>query len=154
MTALELDELVRRFDACELSRPEWTHEAHLSVGLWHVCRYGPEPALARLRIGIRRLNESNGVVNSATSGYHETITCAYVQLLARFAARSADLPVGEGLAQLLAGGLADRRALLKFYSRARLESTDARLGWVEPDVAPLALDRVLERSAAHEVPYQ
>ena len=154
MTSAALDQLVRRFDACELRRPEWTHEAHLSVGLWHVSRYAADAALARLRIGIRRLNESNGVVNSATSGYHETITCAYVQLLARFAARYADLPVGERLAQLLAGGLADRDALLKFYSRGRLESADARLGWVEPDLAPLALDVVLERSAAHEVPYE
>jgi hypothetical protein len=144
VTALELDELVRRFEACELPRTQWTHAAHLSVGLWHVCRYGPDSALARLRIGIRRLNESNGVVNSATSGYHETITSAYVQLLTRFAERYADLRVGERLGQLLAGELADRRALLKFYSRARLESAEARLAWVEPDLAPLALDGVLE----------
>jgi hypothetical protein len=151
VTALALDDLVRRFDACELPRTQWTHAAHLSVGLWHVCRYGREPALVRLRIGIRRLNESNGVVNSATSGYHETITSAYVQLLASFAERHADLPVGERLEQLLAGELADRGALLKFYSRARLESAEARVGWVEPDLAPLALDAVFERRLTHEL---
>jgi hypothetical protein len=140
MTPAELDELVRRFRACELPRPEWTHAAHLSVGLWHVSCYEPDDALTRLRLGIRRLNESNGVVNSTTSGYHETITRAYAQLLAVFAQRQADVPVAERVARLLAGDLADRGALLKFYSRARLESAEARLGWVEPDLAPLALD--------------
>jgi hypothetical protein len=34
--------------------------------------------------------------------------------------------------------------LLRFDSRARLESSEARLDWVEPDAAPLALDRALE----------
>ena len=144
MTPAELDELVRRFRACELPRPEWTHAAHLSVGLWHVSTYEPADALARLRVGIRRLNESNGVVNSATSGYHETITRAYAQLLAAFAQRHADAPVAERVARLLAGDVADRAALLRFYSRARLESAEARLGWVEPDLAPLALDGAFE----------
>ena len=148
MTAAELDELVRRFEACNVPRSEWTHAAHLAVGLWHVCRYGPEAALAELRRAIRRLNESNGVVNSATSGYHETITSAYVQLLTAFADRHADASIADRVARLLSGGLAERSALLAFYSRGRLESTEARLAWVEPDLAPLALDAVLERRVA------
>ena len=148
MTAHELDELVRRFEACALPRPEWTHAAHLCVGLWHVCRYGPEAALARLRLGIRRLNESNDVVNSATSGYHETITRAYVQLLAAFADRHADTPLVDRVERLLTSELAERSALLKFFSRARLESAEARLGWIEPDVAPLALAAVFAKHQA------
>ncbi|HUQ53790.1 MAG TPA: hypothetical protein VM692_16290 [Gammaproteobacteria bacterium] len=147
MTGAELEDLVRRFHACEVPRREWTHAAHLSVGLWHVSRYGAADALARLRDGIRRLNESNGVVNSAASGYHETITWAYVQLLAAFAERHADAPVAERVARLLASDLADRGALLKFYSRPHLESADARLGLVEPDLAPLELDSVFARQA-------
>jgi hypothetical protein len=143
MTAAELEELVRRFQACELSRPEWTHAAHLSVGLWHVSHYGRNDALTRLRGGIRRLNESNGVVNSASTGYHETITWAYVQLLAKFAERHPALPVADRVTRLLAGPLAERSALLTFYSRARLETAEARLGLVEPDLAPLDLDDVL-----------
>jgi hypothetical protein len=143
VTATELDELVRRFRACDLPRAEWTHAAHLSVGLWHVSRYGAEAALPRLRTGIRQLNESNGVMNSPSGGYHETITSAYAQLLAAFAERHADMTVPERVAHLLAGPLADRRVLLKFYSRPRLESADARLGWMEPDLALLALDAAL-----------
>jgi hypothetical protein len=143
--AEQLDELVRRFRACELPRSEWTHAAHLTVGLWHVSCYGRADALARLRTGIRRLNESNGVVNSATGGYHETVTAAYAHLLAAFADRHADVTIADRVALLLDGGLADRALLRKYYSRARLESAEARLNWVEPDLAPLALDAGFER---------
>ena len=139
MTAEDLDDLASRFATCTLPKPEWTHAAHLAVGLWHVNRYGADAALERLRDGIRRLNESHGTINSSTGGYHETVTRAYVQLLAAFTAQHPGVPVAEQLRRLLAGPLADRAALLSFYSRGCLESAAARLGWLEPDVAPLAL---------------
>ena len=91
----------------------------------------------RLRAGITRLNESNGVVNSATSGYHVTVTRAYVGLVSDFAARDADKTPAERVTALLADPLADRHALLRFYSRPLLESSASRLDWVEPDLAPL-----------------
>ena len=40
--------------------------------------------------------------------------------------------------------LAGKRALSAFYSTARLMSTTARKGWVEPDLAPLSLALVFE----------
>ena len=101
-TAANLDDFAARFVACTLSRDEWTHQAHLRVGAWHVHRYGPEEALTRLRSGIRRLNESFGGVNSATHGYHETITRAYVQLLSQFLERCpSELPLPERVKRLL-----------------------------------------------------
>jgi hypothetical protein len=57
VTDAELEDLVRRFNACNVPRPEWTHAAHLAVGLWHVSQYGRRDALVRLRAGITRLNE-------------------------------------------------------------------------------------------------
>ena len=137
MTEAELEDLVRRFAERSLPKAEWTHGAHLAVGLWHVSRYGRDDALARLRAGITRLNESHGTVNSTTGGYHETVTRAYVQLLAAFGARHGDKTIAERVTALLADPLADKKALLSFYSRAALESVQARLGWMETDLAPL-----------------
>ena len=48
------------------------------------------------------------------------------------------------LACLMDGALADRTILLAFYSSSRLMSAEARLGWVRPDVAPIALEAVLD----------
>lgn len=37
---------------------------------------------------------------------------------------------------------ADKRMLLRFYSRDRLMSPEARAGWVEPDLAPFRIDEL------------
>jgi hypothetical protein len=97
--------------------------------------------MLRLRSGIRALNESNGVANTATGGYHETITGAYVRLLHGFlVARAAGAEsLQDGCDALLAGPIADRKVLLRHYSQALLMSPRARTQWVEPDLAPLAV---------------
>lgn len=134
----ELDELVRQFNACTLPKAEWTHQAHLAVGAWHVHRYGAGEAMTRLRDGIRRLNESHGTINSDSSGYHETITHAYVMLLADYLSAAGERPLAQRVARILKSPLAARDALLRFYSRDTLASGDARLGLVAP-VVPLGL---------------
>ncbi len=137
-TSLALAPLVSGFQAQTLTATEWTHQAHIAVGAWHVHQLGPEDALPRLRHGIRRLNVALGGVNSEVAGYHETITAAYVTLLGDFLARYADgLKADAAVARVLASPLAGRDALLRFYSRGCLASTEARRGWVEPDLAPL-----------------
>ncbi len=138
----DLDDLAARFVACRLPHNEWTHQAHLAVGAWHVDRYGKDEALAQLRIGIRRLNDSHGTPNSASRGYHETITRAYVVLVTEFldaCPKETSLP--ERIAQLHASPVAEKEALLVFYSRERLMSPEARAAWVEPDLLPLRLTR-------------
>ena len=137
--------LAERFTALTLPKEEWTHAAHLTVGAWHVDRYGAAGALPRLRDGIRRLNESHGTLNTATSGYHETITAAYVTLLAaHLSACGSELALPVCVDRLLAGPLAARDMLLRFYSRERLGSVEARARWIEPDLAPLRLDAVVD----------
>ena len=140
--------LASRFAELTLPKEEWTHAAHLTVGVWHVDRYGAAEALTRLRSGIRRLNESHGNVNTPTSGYHETITAAYVTLLAAYLdACPPGLSLAARVERLLAGPLAARDMLFTFYSRERLLSIDARAEWVEPDLGPL---RLLENGLSPE----
>ena len=148
-TDSDLRSLAERFVSCTLPHKEWTHQAHLAVGVWHIVRYGDVDALSRLRAGIRRLNDSHGTPNSATRGYHETVTRAYVQLLSQFVDRCRlELPLAERVAWLLDSAVADKDVLLRFYSREALMSTEARARWVAPDVAPLELKSVLESCAA------
>jgi hypothetical protein len=131
--AEELEDLVARFQARTLPKPEWTHQAHLAVGTWHVHRLGPDEALVRLRSDIRLLNDAHGTPNTDTSGYHETITRAYVMLLAAFIAGRDGQTAAVCAQALLASPLAARDALLTYYSKDRLMSVEARLKWVEPD---------------------
>lgn len=138
MTAAELDDLAARFGAAAIPRAEWTHAAHLRVGAWHVHRFGPDQALARLRAGIRRLNDANGVANTPTEGYHETVTAAYVQLIGRFLADCPPaMPFEARVEALLASPVAGKQAVQRHYSRELLMSPRARAEWVPPDWLPL-----------------
>lgn len=139
VAALEsrVEDLATRFVALTLPKAEWTHHAHLRVGLWHLLRHSPEDALEFLRSRIRALNESHGVANSATGGYHESITRFYVWqigvfLRGRDRTRSADLLAEELIARY--GG---KELPLRYWSKAMLFSPQARLGWIEPDLLPL-----------------
>ena len=135
LTSLEVEDLAARFAACTLPKEEWTHQAHLTVGMWHVQRYGADAALERLRTGIRRLNHSHGTPNTESRGYHETITRAYVMVLAEFLAACPDeMPLAERVTRLLASPVSDRDYLLRFYSRECLMSAQARAQWVAPDL--------------------
>jgi len=135
-----LDILVAEFLSQSLPRNRWTHTAHLSVGAWHVHRFGAADAIMRLRAGIRALNDRHGTPNTATNGYHETITVAYVRLIAEFlVAFEPSIPLSRRVSHLVAGTLSEKSVLLKFWSTDLLMSAAARAAWVAPDLAPLAL---------------
>jgi hypothetical protein len=135
-----VDDLIGRFTSGALPRHEWTHLAHLTVGAWLVRRCGPDAAIDRLRRGIRALNDRHGTPNTDTSGYHETITVAYVRLIDQFFSRGDPNEVFEDhLSELLGGPLADRVFLFRFWSREVLFSSVARARWTPPDLEPLSL---------------
>jgi hypothetical protein len=148
------DEAIRHIGegllACSLARSEWTHEAHLASCLWLlVDRPGilPERDLPDI---IRRFNESVGGVNDATQGYHETITQCFIRGVRLFLGRTpGEWPLVEKVNALLRTPEGRRDWPLRFFSRELLFAAEARLGWVEPDVAPLPL---LPFQAAPEPP--
>jgi len=136
----------RRFLARTLPKPEWTHEAHLSTCAWLILErpdIAPERDLPDL---VRRYNENVGGVNDATQGYHETITQVFIAAVRGHLATTE----GEGLSTrinaLLQAPEGRRDWPLHFYSRELLFSPEARLGWVEPDLAPVPDIGTLSRS--------
>jgi hypothetical protein len=149
METVDIGALVGRFLDRTLPKAEWTHQAHLMVGAWHVDRHGPDEALERLRTGIRALNDSHGTINSATSGYHETITRAYVRVIASVLGPSR-LPLDERVASLLSGWTGERDALLRYYSRDTLMSPRARAEWVEPDLQQLPGGEIAPPVVSHQ----
>lgn len=137
MSDSEIDSIARRFTACTLPKSEWTHEAHLRVGLWHLLRFTPRESLVLLRDGIHRYNEASGTANSDISGYHETLTRFYVVLLEHFLQGVDRSRPEDELAGLVVESLGAWDLPLRYYSPDRLWSHAARSGWVEPDLFPL-----------------
>jgi len=119
-----------------LPKAEWTHEAHLAACLWLLTER-PDIDVERDLPGIiSGYNEAVGGVNDATQGYHHTITLTYVAAIRRFLATiRGDLPLAEKVNALLAAPEGRRDWPLTLYSRDRLFSAQARLGYLLPDLA-------------------
>jgi hypothetical protein len=129
--------LVERFDDATLPHAEWTHRAHLTVALWYASHYPAADALERMRSGILRLNAAHGVVTTPTRGYHETITRLYMHTISGHVEREG--PAGDWAerANRVFARYGGRDFPFRHYSEARLQSPEARYGWVEPDGRPL-----------------
>jgi hypothetical protein len=134
----EIMEIVDGFRNRTLPAPRWTHQAHLTVGLWHVLNRPPGAVLDEIRRGIIAYNIAVGTPNSDTRGYHETVTAFYVWAIRKYlrnAAAGLTLPVLTN--GLLASPFASKSYPFEFYSRERLLSVDARHAWLDPDLTPL-----------------
>ena len=137
VTFEEIEALIRGFESGTLARPQWTHSAHLTVACWYLVCYTEPEATRRIRAGIQRYNESQGIVTTKDSGYHETMTLFWTRMVRQYL--SGEL-LNRSLVTLIndmAARYADRKIPFEYYSRDRLMSWEARANWAEPDLKPL-----------------
>ena len=59
----QVNKIVEKFETGALPKREWTHEAHLIVGLKMYLTYG-QTAFPEMKKRIIRFNESVGTINS------------------------------------------------------------------------------------------
>lgn len=121
------EELVGGFEAGSLA--DFPHEQHVRLTIIYLCRHGHAETLRKLSDGLLRFATAKGHPEK----FHVTMTRAWIDLIdaARCAHPGVDDPAGlvGACPQLL-----DRDALLRFYSRDRLESAEARERWMPPDL--------------------
>jgi hypothetical protein len=132
----EVKKVIEAFEGRTLPRAQWTHAAHLTVAFWYLVCYPLPEATVRIKAGILRYNESQGVRQTKEGGYHETITLFWIRVVRHFLT-TATLEVH--LVALLNELISRCGASLplEYYSRAHLFSWEARLQWAEPDLKPL-----------------
>ncbi len=129
----EIIDLIERFETRSLSKSDWTHAAHLTVALFYCASHPLGTARNLMRDGIFWLNDSHGTENSDTSGYHETLTWFWMDVVDNFIHGR---PKGEPLYQM-ANALVnefDSDLPLRVYSRELLFSVTARRCYVAPDL--------------------
>jgi hypothetical protein len=124
--------------AANLPREDWTHEAHIAATTYLLLKRPDVDLDSELPGLIRRYNESVGGVNSDDEGYHETITRLFLHGVRLFLSEAdPDEPLHELVNELLLSPMGRRDWPLRFYSRERLFSVEARRNFVEPDLAAL-----------------
>lgn len=133
-TALLSDDAVlQAFEACQLDPAKFHHDDHIRLAWLCVQRYGAHEAETKLLDGLCRFARRAGVPQK----FMHTTTVAW----ARLVATEISSPVQDNFLEWieLHPELLDRNLLARYYSAGRLETREARSGWVEPDIAPLGL---------------
>lgn len=136
-----VESVLRGFWAGTLDTAAFGHAAHMIVvaDLWLSLKE-EEAVFTRMREGIGAYFAARNIAPAPDRGYHETLTRAWVRLVGawlhehRFMARTTN-DVARPL--LLESGFSSKTTVQKHYSTARLDSPEARAGWLPPDLAPL-----------------
>lgn len=127
-----------QFEAGTLPLDAWHHRQHVKAAYLYLLQsdFNVQQATDALRTRIKAYNAAQQVPETIDGGYHETITQAWMQLVAFTLGEygpceNADAFVDRH-SQLLS-----KRALLFFYTRDQIMSPAAKRDFVEPDVTPL-----------------
>ena len=124
--------------ARDLPREDWTHEAHLAATTYLLLKHPELDLDIALPDLIRAYNESVGGVNDDSQGYHDTITRAYLHGVRLFLAEAdRDASIHDQVNDLLHSPMGQRDWPLRFWSKDRLMSVEARRRFIAPDLRAL-----------------
>jgi hypothetical protein len=131
-TAAEIEEVVRRFESCEYMPEEFVHAKHLTVAAYYFFQWEKEVAETRMRSGLRKF-----IRHHRKNAYHETITRFWLQM-AGFHCRAEVRR--EGLVTAVNNvveQLGNKDLIYDYFSRACLDSPEAKAAWMEPNLKRL-----------------
>jgi hypothetical protein len=123
------EQFARAFERGEIAPADFDHRAHVRVA-WVYVREGPslDAATARMRAAIQQF----AAAANAAQKYHETITVLWMRLLAD-AAAGLEAPCELDAVLEQYPELADKNLPLKYYTRERLFSDEARASFIAPE---------------------
>jgi hypothetical protein len=104
------------------------HRQHVHLAFIAACRYGAPQAADTISGWIRHLTAH------APQKYHATITLAWTEIVGHHVAADPSVTDFDVFAERNQA-LFDKRLLSRHYTSALLASSQARAGWVEPDIA-------------------
>src|SRR5690554_2120610 len=123
------DELVAAFESVTLPPGQFTHAAHVRVAWCYLRRHPLSEALARFSAALRCF----AAVHGASGKYHETITVAYMLIIADRLAGREELSWPAFAAANPDLLRSTPSVLAAWYSDELLASNRARRGFVMPD---------------------
>jgi hypothetical protein len=134
-SARAFDSFAAAWETGALPKSEWTHAAHVAMAARQYALHGGD-SLDRMRIGICRFNLAVGTANTKSSGYHETLTRFWMEIVARVLTNAAlDNQDPWPAARVAVDELGHRRGLhTSYYSFDVVGCTEARRVWIAPDL--------------------
>lgn len=130
------DQFLAEFEACRWPLDQWHHQQHIKLAYLYLRRYPLAEAVERIRSAIKAHNAAHQVPESPTSGYHETMTQAWLRLVYLTLCEYGPAETADSFYEQHPE-LSQKKVLRLFYSRERFMSPQAKVEFVEPDLAPL-----------------
>ena len=131
-TENEISKIVESFENGTISRENWRHAEHLTVALYYLSHHDFDTALSKMREGIFNLLKAFAVDLKKEMPYHETLTVFWMRTVSDFADSKNGAAILEKANELIEKF--DKDYPLRFYSRERLFSNEARAEFVEADL--------------------
>lgn len=130
-----LDAFVASWRAGTLPKPAWTHAAHVAVCAYHGWRNVPlDEVFAAMKAGIRAYNEAVGTANTATSGYHETLTRFWATVVVSHLAAAQPASRVDAVRSAVEVFGEARGLHAAYYRTDVVRDPVARASWVPPDL--------------------
>ena len=126
------EQFLEAFEACTLPKEDFPHREHVRLAWLYLGRHEFADASRRVVDGIKRF----AVHHDVPGLYHETITRAWLTLIADGRRRAPDASTFADFIDANPG-LAAKGALDPYYDPATLQSDASRATFVAPDRAPL-----------------
>jgi hypothetical protein len=129
-------EFLASFEAQRWPLDQWHHRDHIRLAYLYLRSLPFDQATDRIRAGIRAHNAAHGVPDQPTSGYHETMTIAWLRLVEVVLQEYGPEETADAFCDAHPE-LSQKKTLRLFYSKERFMSAEAKAVFVEPDLAPL-----------------
>jgi hypothetical protein len=134
------DEFLEQFEGCTFPLGEWHHRAHVKLAYLYATRFGLAGASQKLRDGIRAYNAANHIQDTPTSGYHETMTQAWLRIIYATVQEYGPRATADDFFDFHPQ-LSQKKNLRLFYSVELFMSARAKREFVEPDLTALPKKR-------------
>jgi hypothetical protein len=121
------DDFLKAFHSCQLPKEAFRNLDHFRLAWLHLHRESLAEAEDHIRTGIQAFAAHYG----ATQKYHETITLAWLRLIATHQEPTFEEFLRQNQARL------NLDTLHRFWTPELLASEQARREWVEPDLKAL-----------------
>lgn len=128
----EILKVVHDFETGAIRREDWQHREHLTVALYYLSHHDYDAALTKMRDGIFNLLKAFQVDLTKEMPYHETLTIFWLKTVDDFRRTKSDSSIVEICSELTRKF--DKDYPLRFYTRERLFSDEARAKFIEGDL--------------------
>jgi hypothetical protein len=130
-----LDAFLDDWHAGRLTRQDWTHGAHVAACAYYAFDHAAGETARIMTAGILAFNQSVGVANTPTGGYHETLTRLWSMVIVAHVSALGAASRWEAVRSALERYGEDRDLPRRCYSFDVVKDVRARREWIAPDRA-------------------